>query len=416
MNVGFLTWEFPPKIVGGLGTYSWEITRQFVKMGHNVYVFSLNDGKLKTREIMEGIEVHRPRLVDVSSIFPNIVKDELRHWGAGLKFFSDIYIYNILSAGKIINKLIPQEDYRFDVIAIHDWLSSTAGLILRSNTKLPIVFHIHSTERGRTQGMGSSLVSDLEKSMAEAADRIITVSEAMKEELGMYTFPTQKVEVVYNGVDPEKYNPENVPQEKIMKLREKYGVNEETNLILFLGRLTPIKGADRLIQAMPIVLRDFPNTKLVLVGKGEMKDYINHLIESLRLKEKVIFVDEFLPEKDRILHYAASDLCVFPSLYEPFGIVALEAMSMKKPVVVGARGISGLKEIVIPSGPSQTGIHVNPYDPTDIAWGINALLEDKKKMRIMGDNGRERVLEHFTWDRAAKRTLEVYSQVINSYH
>jgi len=411
MNIGFLTWEFPPKIVGGLGTYSWEITREFVKMGHNVYVFTLNDGTLKTRELMSGVEVHRPLILDVSSIFPNIVREELRNWGPGLKFFSDIYLYNILTAGKIINQLIPQQGYKFDLFAVHDWLSSITGLIIKSNTNIPVVFHIHSTERGRTHGMGSSIVSDLEKTMANLADKIITVSYAMKDELRMYSFPVEKVEVIYNGVDPEKYNPDKVAKEKVIEVRSQYSANDDTNLILFIGRLTFIKGVDKLVQAMPLVLRDFPKTKLVIVGKGEMEDYIRSLIDQLGLKDKVLLINKFLPEEDRIIHYAASDLCVFPSLYEPFGIVALEAMAMKKPVVVGARGISGLREIVIPSGPKQTGIHVNPYDPSDIAWGINAILENKDKMRLMGERGRERVLEEFTWEKAAKRTLEVYSKL-----
>ena len=113
-------------------------------------------------------------------------------------------------------------------------------------------------------------------------------------------------------------------------------------------------------------------------------------------------------------YYAACDLAVFPSLYEPFGIVALEAMAMRKPVVVGARGVSGFRDTVVPSGPGQCGVHVNGYDPADIAWGIRAVLEDPERARAMGLNGRERVLERFTWNRCVERTVEVYSKLLRA--
>jgi glycosyltransferase involved in cell wall biosynthesis len=108
------------------------------------------------------------------------------------------------------------------------------------------------------------------------------------------------------------------------------------------------------------------------------------------------------------LYYAASDVCVFPSVYEPFGIVSLEAMSMAKPVVVGARGVVGFREQVINSGPDQNGVHVNGEDPADIAWGIKEVLRDPKRARLWGQNGRKRVLNYFTWKKVAEQTLEVY--------
>src|SRR5208337_2124872 len=101
-----------------------------------------------------------------------------------------------------------------------------------------------------------------------------------------------------------------------------------------------------------------------------------------------------------------------PSLYEPFGIVVLEAMSMEKPVVVGAAGVSGMREIVICCGEDQCGYHVDPSNPTDIAWGITSVLENPDKMKWLGKNGRKRVLEEFTWDKIAKRTLGLYEQMV----
>jgi glycosyltransferase involved in cell wall biosynthesis len=130
------------------------------------------------------------------------------------------------------------------------------------------------------------------------------------------------------------------------------------------------------------------------------------------MQDYVKFRFDFIPEEERILHYAACDVAVFPSLYEPFGIVALEAMSMERPVVVGAAGVSGMREIVICCGEEQCGYHVNPSNPSDIAWGINSALENPEKIKWLGKNGRRRVLSEFTWDKIAERTLEVYEQTI----
>jgi len=121
-----------------------------------------------------------------------------------------------------------------------------------------------------------------------------------------------------------------------------------------------------------------------------------------------------VPEEERIAHYASCDVAVFPSLYEPFGIVSLEAMSMEKPVVVGATGVSGMREVVVPSGPDQCGFHINPSDPGDIAWGITSALEDYNRKIQFGQKGRKRVLETFSWDVAAKRTIQLYSELIES--
>jgi glycosyltransferase involved in cell wall biosynthesis len=263
-------------------------------------------------------------------------------------------------------------------------------------------------------GNGSEVVSNIEMRAAQTADMIITVSNAMKDELIGLGFPAEKIRVVYNGVDPEKYNLNQVSKEKAREIREQYGVKDDDLMILFLGRLVWVKGVDKLIASMPYVLQKIPNAKLVIVGLGDMQDYLTRLVQNLKLQDKVKFCFEFIPEEDRIAHYAACDIAVFPSVYEPFGIVAIEAMSMEKPVVVGASGVSGMREIVITTGPDQCGFHVNPNDPPDIAWGITSALENPEKRQLLGQNGRKRVLKEFTWDEIAKRTIRNYNELIES--
>jgi len=165
---------------------------------------------------------------------------------------------------------------------------------------------------------------------------------------------------------------------------------------------------------MASVLKDYPNTKLVILGKGEMQNDVVETAERLNIKNNVVYRFDFVPEEERILHYAAADLCVFPSVYEPFGIVSLEAMAMKKPIVVGARGVVGFKEQVINSGSDQNGIHINGEDPADIAWGIKEALKNPELAKIWGENGRQRVLEYFTWRKVAEETLKIYESTISS--
>jgi glycosyltransferase involved in cell wall biosynthesis len=413
MEIAFFVWEYPPLLVGGLGTYAQYITREFVKKGHKVTVFTLNPGDLPTHDVWEGVEVHRPLLVNTSTVLSSFVANDLLRWGANLKFFSDIFTYNLLSTSKFVNELIRKEGRKFDVVSVHDWLSSMSGVFIKEETGLKVVFHTHSTEWGRSYGNGSKVVIHLENTSAQLLDRVITVSYAMKEDLARHGWPEEKISVVWNGVDPKTYDPARVSKEKVAKLRRKYGIGEEEKMILFIGRLTWVKGVRNLIQAMPYVIRDHPKVKLVILGKGELQHDITELANRLGISEKVIYRFEFVPEDERIAHYAACDLCVFPSIYEPFGIVSLEAMSMEKPLVVGARGVVGFREQVVPSGPERCGVHINGEDPGDIAWGIKEVLADDKRAKEWGKNGRARVLKYFTWDKAAQSTLDIYEEVVS---
>jgi glycosyltransferase involved in cell wall biosynthesis len=231
----------------------------------------------------------------------------------------------------------------------------------------------------------------------------------MKDELIQLGFPENKIHVVWNGVNPKKYSMEKIPKNAIENLRKSYGIKSHETMLFFIGRLVTVKGADKLVQAMPSVISEYPDTKLILLGIGEMEKDIRQQIKTLKLENHVILRNEFVDEDQRILHYAASDIVVLPSLYEPFGIVCTEAMSMKKPVVVGARGTNGMREQIIPSGPEQSGTHINPFDPQDIAWGIKEILKHKDKGKSYGINGRKRVEQEFNWEVVADRIQKIYS-------
>jgi len=412
MRIGYFVWEYPPRIVGGLGTYAENICPAILDLGHDISVFTVNDGTLKTREILKGIDVNRPMLADGSSILPLFLTEDLKRWGTGIKLFNDVLIYNILSATKFVNELIKKEGYNFDMICAHDWLSAMAGIMIKQETGLPFVLHLHSTEWGRSLDGGSETVLHIEKTAADVADRIITVSYPMEEDLIRHGFDPDKIKVCWNGIRVDKYDPKRLANEDIMRLRSRYGIGPEERMILFVGRLTAVKGVVNLVKAMPTVISKHPEAKLVILGKGELERTVSDLINRLGVGDKVKARFEFVSEEERILHYGACDLFAAPSVYEPFGIIALEAMAMEKPVVVGAKGISGFRDFVIPSGHDQTGVHVDGNNSADIAWGINSLLKDMEGAREMGKRGRRRVKKYFSWDKIAEYTIAIYEDVI----
>src|SRR4030043_1213090 len=236
MKIAVLVYEYPPKIVGGLGTYAAEITRKFVLNDHDVTVFTMNDdaGSLPTREIWRGIEIHRPLHLDISDSLPDVIAEDIRKWGRGIHLFGKLMVYNYLSAAKLVNELIKREGMKYDVVVAHDWLSAMGGITVKRETSLPFAFHVHSTEKGRTLGNGSGVVSNIELRAGNMADLIVTVSYAMKDELVQLGFPREKIQVSYNGVDPVKYNPQDVTPEQTRKIRSLYGIKDDDLMILFL--------------------------------------------------------------------------------------------------------------------------------------------------------------------------------------
>jgi len=413
LKIAHFSWEFPPVIYGGLGTYTAEITQKQANLGNEVTVFSLNNNNsLKTYDKYDGVDIYRPKTLDLTSTFNLFADYELRSWGPNFKFFSDVISYNTLSASQLVNFLVRKQNKSFDIIVAHDWLGILGGMIVKNELKTPLMFHIHSTETGRSLGRGSHTIKDIEFEGGQSADCVITVSNSMKDELEKLGYPSEKIRVCWNGVNPDKYDPKKVSEEEKRQLRIKYGIKENENILFFIGRLVTVKGVNNLVKAMPNILDDFPNTKLIILGIGDLEWQLKELTNKLAIQQNIIFRTEFVSERERIIHYAASDCVVLPSTYEPFGIVCTESMSMAKPTVVGAKGTSGFREQIIPNGEKKCGIHINPHEPYDIAWGVKEILKLDDKGYSIGKNARERVIETFSWDSVAKRTLDIYKEFI----
>ena len=415
LRIAHFTWEFPPAIWGGLGTFATEITQKQVSLGHDATVFAVNiENKLMPEENWHGVKVFRPKTLDLTPSLILFSNNDLQSWGENISFFSQVLGYNIMSASTLIHSLIQKKGEHYDIIDAHDWLGIMSGMIVKKELDIPLIFHVHSTEFGRSGGNGGSpTIKHIEGEGGRIADGVITVSHAMKEELQRIGFPKDKIRVCWNGIDPYKYNPDMISSEQKKLLRKQYGISDNEILLFFIGRLVSIKGCEQLIHAMPQVLKNYSNVKLVILGIGDLEQNIKTLIDGYNLQNHVILRTEFVPEQERILHYAAADIVVLPSLYEPFGIVCTEAMAMAKPVVVGAQGTNGMREQVIPNGDKQCGIHVNPFNPDDIAWGIMQLLDSEEKRIWMGRNGRQRVFDEFTWDTVTENTLNIYREFLD---
>ncbi|MCJ7443483.1 MAG: glycosyltransferase family 4 protein [Methanotrichaceae archaeon] len=407
LRIAYFVQEYTPKIVGGLGTYAQYMCTALADLGHEITIFTLNDGTLKTEENIGGVEIYRPMTINIPrGVLDSLLPHDIHHWG-----IPGIVLYNIFSAAKFID-LIKKERKQFDIIVVHDWLSGIAGMIAENNTDLPLVFHLHSTEPGRALGNGSQTIASIEEKTGEAAKRIITVSFAMEEDLINQGFDPRKIRVCWNGVDTQKYDPKKVTDEERLAIRRKYQIEDYEKMLLFIGRLIPVKGVIELVEAMTMV-KD-PKVKLVILGQGDLEGTVANLISQLELTDKIKTCFEFVPEEERIRHLAACNIAVFPSKYEPFGIVALEAMAMEKPVIVEASGISGFRELVVSSGDYRNGTHVNGQNPADIfGWGLKPLLSlSPEELMEMGKRGRVRVEKYFTWTRIAKQTAEIYAQTI----
>lgn len=401
MRVAYLSTEYPPRIYGGLGVYVDCISREFAAMKQEISVFTLGDSDLAGHEVAGGVEVFRETPVPMRGGLEGFFSEQTLGWGPGLDFLLDLLSYNQLAASRLL------QDGPFDLCVAHDWLGLSGALAVKQKG-VPMIYHVHGLEAGRSEQPNQQLVS-LEKKGATTADLVITVSEAMKQEMISLEVPSDKIRVCYHGVDSEFFDPSRLDPTELEKLREKYGLRSDDTVILFIGRLEPIKGVIQLLKAMPLVLERHPRVKLVIVGKGSLESLVRAEADKSGF---LTLVTDFIDPSAKANHYALADLCVFPSIYEPFGIVALEAAAMGKAAVVGASGVSGLREIVEnPSAEKPTGVHINPRDPVDIAWGINLALEEPDRLNLWGKNARERVRKMFTWRRAAEITLDFYREV-----
>lgn len=388
MKILMLTWEYPPRIVGGIARVVHDLSKRLIKDGHEVTVITYKDGEnVPEYENDKGVNVYR---VDNYMIHPNNFID----WIMQLNF-------NMISkAIEIINK-----EGGFDVIHAHDWLVTYAAKSLKNAYDIPIVATIHATEAGRNSGIHDDTqryINDTEWLLTYEATEVIVNSNFMKNDLQrLFGLPYDKINVIPNGINLTNFT----GIDRDYDFRRQYAMDNE-KIILYVGRLVYEKGVQHLIAAMPKVLSNYNDAKLIIAGRGGMIDELKAEAASLGLTDKIYFTG-YLDSKKVQKMYKCADIAVFPSTYEPFGIVALEAMLAGVPTVVS--DVGGLNEIV---SHGVDGMKAYAGNPNSIADSITALLYDHQLATNVAKKAKQKVKEQFNWEKIAQDTHFTYEKAI----
>jgi starch synthase len=404
VKVALLTNEYPPHIYGGAGVHvqylSTELARQEGGKHHvNVYCF----GEQKDRSGPISVEG-----VHLDYDFPS---QDVRH-----RKLLDTLFRNILIVGSLKEA---------DIVHGHTWYTHLAGCLLKPMLNIPLVLTIHSLEPHRPwkeEQMGSAYRASLwlERTAYENADGVIATSRSMKTAVhDLYQVPPEKVRVIPNGIDLNQYRPTQNPSRVAS-----YGINPDRPFLLFVGRITRQKGLIHLLHAIKYLSSEIqvvlcagaPDTK-------EIEEEMAGSVEQVRKEtaHEVIWIHEWVPRDHLIPLYSHASVFVCPSIYEPFGIINLEAMACGTPVVASAVGgipevvLHGRTGLLVPFEP-LSGDNVEPKDPDrfsrDLAEAVNGLLRSPGTLQEMGRQARERVETVFSWESVARQTLGFYTDLI----
>ena len=387
MKILMLTWEYPPRVIGGISRVVHDLSKRLIKDGHEVIVVTYKDGDVPEFEDDKGVKVYR---IDNYMINSNNFID----WVMQMNF-------NMITK---VNQIIAEEG-NFDVIHAHDWLVTYAAKTIKNSYNLPLVSTIHATEAGRNSGIHNETqryINDTEWLLTYESTEVIVNSNYMKGELQrLFGLPFEKINIVPNGVNLTTFN--NVDRD--YEFRRRYAMDNE-KIILFMGRLVYEKGVQHLISAMPKILNGYHDVKLVIAGKGGMIGELKEQVRAMGIEEKVYFAG-YLGGKDVSKMYKAADISVFPSTYEPFGIVALEAMLAERPVVVS--DIGGLNEIV---EHRENGMKSYAGNPNSIADSILELLYDHQLYDNVVKKAKNKVRNEYNWNKIAQDTHFIYQKAI----
>lgn len=413
MRVIMLSWEYPPKIVGGIARHVEELSWSLAKLpGMEVHVVTCDFPGAPAEEIFNGVHIHRVAAYDA----PGGHKDFI-HWvhqlNAAMRDRAHTLIQGWLAPkGRAKSSKDPKKLKEKESILLHahDWLAYFAAVELKHTYKLPLIGTVHATEFGRNNGIYSEIsryINSIEELLVTESWRVIVCSAFMQGEVEYALHaPSDKLDIIYNGVHADKFDFD-FPTEEAAAFRANYAAPNE-KIIMFVGRGVREKGCPVLIDAFPKVRAGYRDTKFVIAGGG----YRQHLIDqatALGISQQCYFTG-FIPDAALLRLYKVSDIACFPSLYEPFGIVALEAMAAHTPVVVSDAG--GLPEVV---EHNVTGTVTRLNSSDSLAEGLLRVLHNPAFANEMADRAYDRVKTVFNWDRIAGQTNEVYTRVWGEY-
>jgi len=392
-RVLLLSWEYPPVIEGGLARHVRKLAEALVRQGTAVDVL--------TRGVSDGPQTAQPGVDELSGVTIHRVREP--SWPRDLqRFVAWVEQMNsdMLAAGEAL-----MEEQAYDLVHGHDWLVANASSALAESAGVPYVTTIHATEHGRHQGWvhepPQSHIHAVERWMARRADAVIVCSYYMRGHVAdIYDIDERRIVVIPNGIDPSELR----PAADLQSLRAEFAAPHE-KLVLFVGRLVYEKGFQLALDAMPGVVERVANVRFLVAGSGTHEAELKQQAERLGLSAHGGFLGWI---GDDVLHslYRIADLCVVPSIYEPFGLVALEAMASGCPCIVADTG--GLREVV-PVG-ERVGLRFNGGDAEHLGVMIERLLVDDALRERLVTEASEHVLS-FDWEDIAERTRGIYREL-----
>ena len=390
MRILLLSWEYPPVIEGGLGRHVRKLSEHLLACGVEVHVLTRGGGRLPGHEERHGVHVHRVPEPE----FPRDVSAFLR-WVADM---NDDMLVRARALG---------ETCAFDLVHSHDWLVAPAAETLARDIGAPWLVTVHATEYGRHQGWvqnhPQSAIHAAERRMVRRADHVLTCSEFMRGHVrGVFRVRASKLTAIPNGIDPRELDPSDTD---VRALRARFAAPDE-RLVLLVGRLVYEKGFHLALDALAPLVRRLGNVRFVVAGTGTAEAELKRQARRLGLARHGTFLGWV---GDDTLHalYRVADLCIVPSIYEPFGLVALEAMASGCLCVVADTG--GLREVMPADG--SVGLRFPASDVEALRASLERVLCDDDARAQMVAEAREHVLR-FDWGEVARQTAEIYARLV----
>ncbi|MEV0197105.1 glycosyltransferase family 4 protein [Nonomuraea sp. NPDC050691] len=413
MKIAYVVTQFPPNISAGLGRYVEQMV-PYLTRDHQLAVFTLNDGRLPAHERDGAVTVHRPLgrvlgMISGGRRLNRTSRAEFLLLTANVVMSNWRYFLRLRRAG-------PGE--RPDLVAVHDSTNFLCGLLCHYVLRLPVVYHVHTAEYGaarhRSLADPLNVFATLERWLGRIARRIVVPTSDMREQLAAAGWDRAAIEVVHLGgtfervlADPAFDRP--ALRARAAGLRARLGIPAAAPVLLFVGRLDRQKGIHQLLAAMREISRALPELRLVLVGEGDLAG-VRRTVDEAGLHGRVIASGEFVDARELLGYYEMADACVFPSLFEPFGLVATEAMALARPTILG----DGFSRIFLGDPARPAARFVRAADPGDIAAAVIEVMTDPELRRTLAERGERFVRERLSWARAADETLAVYQAVVRT--
>lgn len=386
-KVLILSWEYPPNIVGGLGTHVVGLTNSLIKNGYEVHLITAQDMKKDAEDVVEKEHLFVYRVKPIYSIEQNFI-----HWIGGL---------NLAMWDKAIEI---GKKTTFDLVQAHDWLVGAAAISLKDQLNIPLIATIHATEHGRNGGIYTEMqkfIHEKERQLIQSADSLIVCSEYMQNEvMTIFEVEQSKINIIPNGIDSLQ-----MEKASIAPL-EAFQLDNNKKIIFAMGRMVKEKGFGTLLEAARKLHKMRSDLYFVIAGVGPMYDEYQKFIERNGLSECVRLIG-YLHGEQKNAFYAHANIVVIPSSYEPFGIVALESLVFAIPTIVSHTG--GLKGII---KNKETGLFMEPNNAESLVENIEYLLENPTIGKGIGKNGQKLVSQLFSWNRIGEETKRVFDELL----